>query len=120
MILAGAAALILLIVGGLLLSKSTNKPSATPTPTATDETAKFTLADIATHAVETDCWLTIGGKVYDVTKYIPSHPGKAEILRGCGKDATELFMTHGKEGGQPHLPSTEAVLKIFYIGDLKN
>lgn len=39
-----------------------------------------------------DAWSVYGGKVYNVTPYIPFHPGgKGELLRGAGKDATRLF-----------------------------
>lgn len=39
-----------------------------------------------------DAWTVFGGKVYNVTPYIPFHPGGAgELLRGAGKDGTRLF-----------------------------
>ena len=34
----------------------------------------------------------LDGNVYDVTSYLPYHPGgKGELLRGVGMDATELY-----------------------------
>ena len=37
-------------------------------------------------------WLTIHGKVYDVTKYLEDHPGGEEVLLDrAGQDATEDF-----------------------------
>ena len=50
------------------------------------ETKSYTLADVASHAVKADCWMAVEGKVYDVTSFIPSHPGGEAILLGCGKD----------------------------------
>jgi len=41
-------------------------------------------------------WMALEGKVYNVTAYIPFHPGgEGELLRAAGKDGTSLFMkTH--------------------------
>ena len=40
-----------------------------------------------------DVWTVYQGKVYNITPYIPFHPGGAgEILRGSGKDSGKLFM----------------------------
>lgn len=54
---------------------------------------RFTLSDLSSHNTEFDCWMAIQGKVYNVTAYLPFHPGgKRQLMRGAGKDATELFM----------------------------
>lgn len=40
-----------------------------------------------------DAWTVYQGKVYNITPYVPFHPGgKGEILRGAGKDSVKLFM----------------------------
>ncbi|ODM98645.1 Cytochrome b5 reductase 4 [Orchesella cincta] len=50
------------------------------------------LSEIAKHDTETDCWLVIRNCVYDVTEYLPYHPGGIpELMKGAGKDATALF-----------------------------
>jgi len=43
-----------------------------------------------------DAWTVYQGKVYNITPYLPFHPGgEGEILRGAGKDSTKLFVeTH--------------------------
>ncbi|KAJ6092715.1 hypothetical protein N7486_008004 [Penicillium sp. IBT 16267x] len=39
-----------------------------------------------------DAWTSYQGKVYNISPYIPYHPGgKDEILRGAGKDSAKLF-----------------------------
>lgn len=36
--------------------------------------------------------MVLGGKVYNMTPYLPYHPGgEAEILKGAGRDGTRLF-----------------------------
>lgn len=74
----------------------------------------FSLEEVAKHNIPQDCYLVIEDKVYDVTKYINSHPGGNEILRGCGKDATDLFV------GKPHSDAAVSIKESYYIGDLAN
>ncbi|TVY19488.1 Cytochrome b5 reductase 4 [Lachnellula arida] len=39
-----------------------------------------------------DAWTVLGGKVYNITPYLPYHPGgEAELMRCAGKDGTRLF-----------------------------
>lgn len=39
-----------------------------------------------------DAWTAINGKVYDMTAYIPYHPGgEKELMRVAGRDGTKLF-----------------------------
>ena len=35
----------------------------------------YTTAEVLQHNKEDDCWLIIDGSVYDVTRWIPRHPG---------------------------------------------
>ena len=68
--------------------------------TSTTQISAFTLADIAIHATEADCWTTIDKNVYNLTQFIAEHPGgKRAIIGICGKDGTEAFREeHGKGG----------------------
>ncbi|KAL2263822.1 hypothetical protein VTK26DRAFT_4989 [Humicola hyalothermophila] len=39
-----------------------------------------------------DAWTVLGGRVYNITPYLPFHPGgEPELLRGAGRDGTKLF-----------------------------
>ena len=83
-------------------------------PNAAVATKTYTLADVSSHSTESDCWLVISNKVYNVTSFIPSHPGGQEILKGCGKDATQMF-----SGEREHAENNaSALLPQYYIGDI--
>lgn len=77
----------------------------------------FTMNEVKAHCVQSDCWMVIRGKVYDVTDFVSSHPGGKSILMGCGTDATTYFDTKGNRG-QPHSASANQLLDQYYIGDL--
>ncbi|CAM1506756.1 Fc.00g063970.m01.CDS01 [Cosmosporella sp. VM-42] len=47
---------------------------------------------VAKHNTPESCWVILYGNVYDVTEFLPSHPGgKKIILKLAGKDATEEY-----------------------------
>jgi len=62
-----------------------------------------------------NCLLVISGKVYNVTDWLPIHPGTpAKILPWCGTDATDEFTEqHGPVTleGRP-----QETLPTYYVG----
>uniref|UniRef100_A0A1B6GQD8 Uncharacterized protein n=1 Tax=Cuerna arida TaxID=1464854 RepID=A0A1B6GQD8_9HEMI len=51
-----------------------------------------TKAQLAEHNKRDDAWLSIRGKVYNVTRYMDFHPGgPEELMKGAGTDATKMF-----------------------------
>ena len=73
---------------------------------------KFTMDEVSKHNKKNDAWLVINNKVYDVTNWIPHHPGGIVIMKGIGKDATNLFNKIG------HDLYAKNKLKEFEIGVL--
>ncbi|AHB40781.1 TPA: cytochrome b5 domain-containing protein [candidate division WWE3 bacterium] len=130
---------VLLLGGGFLLfsnksSKSLPQPEGSSlrnSPTAASpgesqvsdtpstEAKTYSLAEVVTHNSEKDCWMAIEGKVYNVTEFIPKHPGGKAIVRGCGKDASTLFNERPTNNKGPHPAQANELLKGFFIGDLK-
>ena len=35
--------------------------------------------EVAKHDSKADCWVIIHGKAYDVTEFLPEHPGKLSL-----------------------------------------
>ncbi|CAH1187991.1 unnamed protein product [Phyllotreta striolata] len=51
-----------------------------------------TKQELAKHSKIDDIWLAIRGRVYNVTEYVPFHPGgPEELMKGAGIDATTIF-----------------------------
>jgi len=93
-------------------------PVTIPATTTVVETATpvegaktYSIADVATHNKSNDCWQIVDAKVYDVTSFVPAHPGGPAILKGCGIDATEMF-DKVKKHKREDLPK-------FMVGTLK-
>ncbi|KAF8912793.1 cytochrome b2 [Gymnopilus junonius] len=54
--------------------------------------SSWTLQQVAQHKTPESCWVIIHNKVYDVTEFLPGHPGGAEIiLKYAGRDATSVY-----------------------------
>ena len=70
---------------------------------------EFTLEEIAKHNKEDDCWVIIDGSVYDLTSFLPDHPGgKKAIMTFAGRDATEEFdMLHDRKVITKYVPKAK-------------
>jgi cytochrome b involved in lipid metabolism len=76
------------------------------------------LIEVAKHNTNTNCWIIVNSKVYNISNYASSHPGGTRnILDYCGKEATRAFDTKGGEG-QPHSTSANNMLDQFLVGNL--
>lgn len=102
---------VLLVAGCTSTTSTPSNISATP--------SSYTMAQVAAHATPGDCWTVINGNVYDVTGYLPMHPGgEQSIIAVCGKDGTAAFDTRGGRG--PHPSSALEVLQNYFVGQLSS
>ncbi len=97
------------------ISKISSSPKKTIKLSKSKSKSKtlYTMEEVAKHNKKTDAWLVIDNMVYDITNWIPQHPGGMIIMKGVGLDATELFKKVG------HDSYAKNKLKTFKIGKLK-
>ena len=70
----------------------TSAKAAAAPAAASGGSGGLTLAEVAKHNTEQDCWVVVNGEVLDVTSFLPDHPGGVlAIVTFAGKDATEEF-----------------------------
>ncbi|EKM58554.1 uncharacterized protein PHACADRAFT_140585 [Phanerochaete carnosa HHB-10118-sp] len=62
----------------------------------TDQLMRITPSILKQHNKKDDAWSAFNGKVYNITHYLPYHPGgEKELMRVAGRDGTRLFsLTH--------------------------
>jgi cytochrome b involved in lipid metabolism len=76
---------------------------------------KYSMATVKKHHTASSCWTVVGTGVYNVTKWIPKHPGgKSRIIAMCGKKATTKFRNEHGTGGRAN-----SILASYKIGKLK-
>lgn len=118
---------VLLIVSGFLLFLRNSDPAQTNETTSNSQSndAKFFSAEqVAEHSTQNNCWTIIDDGVYDITSYLPRHPGGDEIQRACGANGTSLFKTRTTDEGEkigtgtPHSSTASNQLKSFRVGNL--
>ncbi|KAL1532578.1 DNA replication regulator sld2 [Salvia divinorum] len=69
------------------------------------ETKKYISAEeLATHNTPGDLWISIQGKIYDVSDWIKTHPGgDLPLLNLAGRDATDAFVAYHPGHAWAHL-----------------
>lgn len=91
----------------------TASESASPTPSPS-KTASLTMKDVEVNNTSKSCWSAIDGKVYDLTRWIKSHPGGSSAITFlCGTDGTKAFVAQHRGESSPF-----SRLASFYIGPL--
>lgn len=80
-----------------------------------DSNQIYTLSQVVENNNKGSCWTIIDNNVYDITSYVPRHPGgESEILQVCGRDGTSLFNKPSEHmsGGARN------ILDTFKIGNI--
>ena len=93
------------------------KACALVAPAAAGQSGKvITVEELEKHNSESDLWIAVDGKVYDMTKYHKIHPGfggPAIIVKNAGMDATQGFRK------AKHSPKAMDIQKGLLIGELE-
>lgn len=110
---------IIVAVGGLVLFQTNEKNSSGANTKEQDfssaEQKFYTLAEVAAHANSSDCWSAINGSVYNLTSWVPRHPGGEKAIESiCGKDGSAAF--NGQHAGGK---AQAELLVSMKIGTLK-
>jgi len=76
----------------------------------------YTREDVETHKNTSSCWVSRGGKVYDITIFLKDHPGGDDvILNIAGRDVEEIMRD---TMGHVHSESAYEMLEEYVIGRL--
>lgn len=73
--------------------------------------AVYRMKEVEKHNSEEDCWTVINGKVYDITAWVPKHPGGGLIRQSAGTDSTGMFESS-------HPPQVARILPKYLVGTL--
>lgn len=123
-VIAAVIAFMLLSGGSDTTEQSSQTQSAEQSEQSDQTTSSYTASEIAEHATEEDCWTIVDGLVYDITSYIPRHPGGDTILLACGADGTSLFQDRTTNDGETvgsgtsHSSGAANALSELQIGEL--
>jgi len=68
-------------------------------PATTSGLAGIPMSEVKKHNTEESAWVVLHGNIYDLTAFLPDHPGGKEVvLKWSGKDATKFWSAiHQKE-----------------------
>lgn len=83
---------------------------------STSSPKMITPEELALHRSAEDggIWMSLEGKVYDVTNFVESHPGGDKILLAAGGDVAPFWSIYGFHY-ESHVTD---LMKEYYIGDL--
>ncbi|MGI9198765.1 MAG: cytochrome b5 domain-containing protein [Candidatus Nanopelagicaceae bacterium] len=99
------------VVRGTVASP-TASPSASTKPTS--QALVYTMELVKQNNNASSCWSVIDGNVYDLTKWINSHPGGSGVIRSlCGTDGTTSFKAQHGSQDKPNYR-----LESFLLGKL--
>lgn len=72
----------------------------------------YSMNTVKKHNKVNDAWVVYDNEVFDITNWIPNHPGGKVIEKGMGKDITEMFDSVG------HSQNAKIIMQKYLIGRL--
>ena len=85
-------------------STPTPATSATPKPTPSGSVTQsaYTMEEVKKRNSAASCWSVIDGNIYDLTAWIPMHPGGRQAITFlCGKDGSSSFKAQHDNQSRP-------------------
>jgi uncharacterized protein with NAD-binding domain and iron-sulfur cluster len=82
-----------------------------------DSTYRYTVEEVAKHNTIDDLWTYYKGDVYNLTEWIPKHPGGRIIIKAGGKDMEQVWKEIGLEWHMKN-PRVIKELEKYKIGTL--
>jgi len=97
-----------------------------PSPSACGQGGTCTAAEVAAHNSQSDCWVRLGFKAYNVTPYVNSHPGGRNAFDSstCGTDITAQMQ--GQAGSSSlskkknHDQSAYNTLNSYFVANISD
>jgi DMSO/TMAO reductase YedYZ heme-binding membrane subunit/predicted heme/steroid binding protein len=79
----------------------------------------FTVEELGKHNTEDSCYIAYKGLVYDITDYLPNHPGGGQVVvrMECGNVTDDFSEVHG--GGSFEQDNIQEVLRPRVIGKIE-
>ena len=108
---------------GLTSNNSTIKPKlSTDIPVSKNQkeasNIKFSLAELATHNSSQSCYVAYQNEVFDITTFLPNHPGgQRKATSKCGQKLDSFSELHS--GGSFDSPQVKAMLQERIVGVLE-
>lgn len=94
------------------------EPTSAPTVAPTSSSQEFTMQDVAQHSSQSDCYVAFQGVVYNITSYLPNHPGGIrKATQMCGQNIDTFSDQHS--GGSFSSPQAQEMLVPLEVGKLK-
>lgn len=88
------------VIGIAALALMKGSDNNTSTVSSSTPSKIITAQEVSAHASKNDCWTVIDKNVYNITDYVPRHPGGVEeISKACGTDGSSLFKGMPKHNG---------------------
>ncbi len=94
--------------------ESTSAPTIAPTST----TQGLTMQEVAQHNSQSDCYVAYQGTVYNITSFLPNHPGGIrKATQMCGQNIDTFSDQHS--GGSFSSPQAQEMLAPLEVGKLR-
>ena len=108
---------VLLIGAGCGSTTNTTSNTTGTTTNHSGQSVTLSANEVAKHTSSSDCWMIISNSVYDITSYLPQHPGGTrQVTPYCGTDGTTAFATQGGRGS--HSGMAQSDLDALLLGAL--
>lgn len=78
----------------------------------------YTSEDVSSHSSSSSCWISRRGRIYNVTGFLPDHPGGDDLILKYGGSDVDAIMGDPKE--HEHSDSAYDMMEDFVVGRIGN